>query len=87
MQSKRRSNPSRFRHGARGPRRLRSFSRNLGDRRAFVARRDRGERRVCAGAEGSVLNAVYSYAFADRATGRRSFTVLLALGLIPLVWV
>ena len=44
---------------------------------------------VIAAASNSVVKAIYAYVFADRATGRRSMFLLLALaalGLIPLVW-
>ncbi|HEY5374791.1 MAG TPA: DUF4010 domain-containing protein, partial [Polyangiaceae bacterium] len=45
---------------------------------------------VIAAASNNVIKAVYSYGFADRATGRRAVAMLLALaalGLVPLVWV
>ena len=44
---------------------------------------------VIAAASNSVVKAIYAYVFADRATGRRSMFLLLALaalGLIPLIW-
>jgi hypothetical protein len=37
-----------------------------------------------------VIKAIYAYVFADRATGRRSSALLLALallGIVPLVWI
>ena len=44
---------------------------------------------VIAAASNNVVKAIYAYAFADRATGRRSLALLLALaalGAVPLVW-
>ena len=44
---------------------------------------------VIAAASNNVIKAIYAYAFADRATGRRSFALLLALallGITPLAW-
>ena len=44
---------------------------------------------VLAAASNNVIKAIYAYAFADRATGRRSLLLLLGLaicGLIPLAW-
>lgn len=44
---------------------------------------------VIAAASNNVVKAIYAYAFADRATGRRSLGLLLALallGMVPLVW-
>jgi uncharacterized membrane protein (DUF4010 family) len=44
---------------------------------------------VIAAASNNVVKALYAYAFADRATGRRSLVLLLvlaALGLVPLAW-
>ncbi|MFN8178406.1 MAG: MgtC/SapB family protein [bacterium] len=45
---------------------------------------------VIAAASNNVIKAVYAYAFADRATGRRSLVLLLALallGIVPLAWI
>ena len=44
---------------------------------------------VIAAASNNLIKAIYAYAFADRATGRRSLVLLLALallGIIPLAW-
>ena len=44
---------------------------------------------VIAAASNNVIKAIYAYSFADRATGRRSLVLLLALaalGLVPLIW-
>ncbi len=45
---------------------------------------------VIAAASNNVIKGIYAYAFADRATGRKSLSLLFALalvGLVPLVWV
>ncbi len=45
---------------------------------------------VIAAASNNVIKAIYAYAFADRATGRKSLVLLLALalfGIVPLAWI
>ena len=44
---------------------------------------------VIAAASNNVAKAIYAYAFADRATGRKSAALLVLLaaaGLLPLIW-
>ena len=44
---------------------------------------------VIAAASNNVAKAIYAYAFADRATGRKSAALLILLagvGLLPLIW-
>ncbi len=43
-----------------------------------------------AAASNNIIKAIYAYSFADRATGRRAFVLLVALallGLVPLAWI
>ena len=45
---------------------------------------------VIAAASNNIIKAIYAYGFADRATGRRAFVMLVGLallGLVPLLWI